>query len=82
MDAFRSGEGDKIRESVFQAVELAWQEGADVIGFGGYVHCNQQLSGCGGRQGVDYQWQLSHRCRRDCGGHAAHGRNESSRTAA
>ena len=37
MEAFRSGKGAKIRESVFEAVELARREGAEVIGFGGYT---------------------------------------------
>ncbi len=37
MEAFRNGEGDKIRSSVFEAVEVARKEGAEVFGFGGYT---------------------------------------------
>jgi len=37
MKAFRAGDGGQIRNNVFDAVELARAEGAQVIGFGGYT---------------------------------------------
>ncbi|MEC9466922.1 MAG: aminotransferase class III-fold pyridoxal phosphate-dependent enzyme [Myxococcota bacterium] len=37
MSAFRAGQGRALRDKVFQGVELARAEGADVIGFGGYT---------------------------------------------